>query len=166
MRQREMKIGELAKISGLTTKTIRYYELHRLLDEPQRTMSGYRLYGQGDVERLEFIKKAKRLGLSLEEIRDILDLHKHRQVPCAHVLALLEQKMAQVDALMKDLAEFRNELTLLRDESRARLEQLPAESRICGIIERGIHAKGELALAWLEKGRRHAKDPGPLKITS
>ena len=70
-----MKIGEIAKATGLTTKTIRYYELNRLLEEPDRTDSGYRLYGTKDVERLEFIKKAKRMGLSLEEIRDILLLH-------------------------------------------------------------------------------------------
>ena len=68
-----MKIGEIAKATGLTTKTINYYELHRLLEELERTASGYRLYGQEDVEQLEFVKKAKRFGLSLEKIRDILE---------------------------------------------------------------------------------------------
>ena len=64
--KKSMKIGELAKATGLTTKTIRYYELNRLLEEPERTESGYRVYGQEAVEQLEFVKKAKRLGLSLE----------------------------------------------------------------------------------------------------
>jgi len=147
------KIGELAKATGLTTKTIRYYELSRLLEEPERTESGYRLYGQEDVERLEFVKKAKRLGLSLEEIRDILQIHAQRQAPCVHVLALLDRKLDHVDDVIRDLDEFRKELMRLRVESQVRLEQLPEDARICGIIERGIHGKGQVALTWLE-GRR------------
>ena len=141
-----MKIGELANATGLTTKTIRYYELNRLLEEPRRTDSGYRLYDSEDVERLEFIKKAKSLGLSLEEIRDILLLYEQRQSPCVHVLALLDQKLKQVDKMISELDEFRRELLHLRLESQVRLEQLPEESRICRIIERGIHRKGEVAL--------------------
>ena len=148
-----MKIGEIAKATGLTTKTIRYYELNRLLEEPERTESGYRIYGQEDVERLEFIKKAKGLGLSLEEIRDILLLYEQRQSPCVHVLALLDRKLEQVDDMISKLDEFRRELFRLRLESQVRLEQLPEESRVCGIIERGIHRKGEVALTLL--GGRH-----------
>ncbi len=151
-----MKIGELANATGLTTKTIRYYELNRLLEEPRRTDSGYRLYDSEDVERLEFIKKAKSLGLSLEEIRDILLLYEQRQSPCVHVLALLDRKLEQVDNMISELDEFRRELLHLRLESQVRLEQLPEESRICGIIERGIHHKGEVALTWME-GRRKGK---------
>ena len=134
-----MKIGEIAKATGLTTKTIRYYELNRLMEEPERTESGYRLYGQQDVERLEFVKKAKRLGLSLVEIRDILQLHAQRQSPCVHVLALLDRKLDHLDNIMREMDEFRHELMRLRVESQVRLEQLPDDVRICGIIERGIH---------------------------
>jgi DNA-binding transcriptional MerR regulator len=101
-----------------------------------------------------FIKKAKHLGLSLDEIKGILDLRNQRQTPCVHVLALLDQKLAQADAVIRDLSRFRRELAQLRDESKARLAELPEESQVCGIIERGIHARGELALAWLEKGKR------------
>jgi DNA-binding transcriptional MerR regulator len=158
MAQQRMKVGELAKSTGLTAKTIRYYELLGMLDEPQRTESGYRLYDKEDVERLEFIKKAKRLGLSLEEVRDILVLHKQRQVPCVHVLALLDQKLEQVNVVLRELRIFRKELARLREESQARLDQLPEEASICSIIKRGIHTKGEVALAWLE---RRGKTKGP-----
>ena len=153
---KSMKIGELAKATGLTTKTIRYYELHRLLEDPERTKSGYRMYGEDDVERLEFVKKAKRLGLSLEEIREILILHEQSQAPCVHVLALLDRKLEHVDDTIRELEEFRRELMRLRVESQVRLEQLPEDARICGIIERSIHHRGELALTWLE-GRQMAK---------
>jgi DNA-binding transcriptional MerR regulator len=154
MAQLRMKIGELAQATGLTPKTIRYYELLGLLEEPARTESGYRLYGQEQVERLEFVKKAKRLGLSLDEVREILALHKKKQAPCVHVLALLDQKLEQVDTILKELRVFRKDLGRLREESEARLDQLPEEARICGIIERGVHTKGEVALAWLERRDR------------
>ena len=153
---KELKIGEIGKQTGLTTKTIRYYELLGLLPKPQRTESGYRVYRQEDVERLEFIKKAKRLGLSLDDARDILALHEQQQAPCVHVLALLDQKLEQVEAIIAELDEFRGEMARLRQESEERLERLPESARICGIIEMGIHHKGELALAWLE-GRQMRK---------
>ena len=152
----DLKIGEVAKLTGITTKTIRYYELMGLLPEPQRTESGYRLYGQEDVERLSFIKQAKRLGLSLADIQDILSLHRERQRPCIHVLALLDQKLTELDEVMDDLQRFKEELAQLRKESAERLQKLPQDASICSIIERGIHHKGELALIWLE-GRQKTK---------
>ena len=148
--QAKMKIGELARRTGFSTKAIRYYELLRLLPEPDRTESGYRLYGQKDVERLEFIEKAKHLGFSLEDIRDILVLDERQERPCVHVLALLDQKLKQVDDVLRDLKVFRKELAGLRTESAEQIERLPADAAICGIVERGVHAKGEAALAWLE----------------
>ena len=153
---KNMKIGQLAKATGLTTKTIRHYELHRLLEDPERTESGYRMYGEDDVQRLEFVKKAKRLGLSLEEIREILVLHEQSQAPCVHVLALLDRKLEQVEGIIRELEEFRRELMRLKVESQVRLEQVPEDERICGIIERGVHHRGELALTWLE-GRQMSK---------
>jgi hypothetical protein len=65
---------------------------------------------------------------------------------------LLDQKLERVDRILNELRLFRNELGRLREESQARLDQLPEEARICGIIERGIHTKGEVALAWLQGG--------------
>jgi len=153
-----LKIGQVAREAGMTAKTIRYYELLGLLPEPRRTESGYRLYGQGAVERLEFIKKAKRLGLSLDEIKDILALHEEQQRPCVHVLAFLDRKIAEVGEVIEDLKAFRQDLAWLRAESARQLENLPEGAAICGIIERGIHHRGELALAWLE-GRQMGK-PG------
>ena len=92
-----LKIGELAKRSGATTKTIRYYELLGLLREPERTESGYRLYDEADVERLTFVRKAKTLGFSLTEIKETLALFDSQQAPCVHVLALLDRKILEID---------------------------------------------------------------------
>ena len=162
----DLKIGEMAKLTGLTTKTIRYYELLNLLPEPRRTESGYRLYSEEDVHRLEFIKKAKDLGLGLEDIRDILTLHASHHPPCIHVLALLDQKLEYVDALLQSLTEFRGELGRLRKESAKQLENLPKGAAICSIIDRGIHAKGELALTWLEAREKARKSSRKMLKTS
>ena len=67
-----MKIGEVALATGLGIQTIRFYEDHGLLPAHRRTEGGYRIFADADLERLEFIKKAKRVGLSLAEIKDVL----------------------------------------------------------------------------------------------
>ncbi len=160
------KIGELAQQTGFSTKTIRYYELIGLLSAPERSDAGYRLYGPEDVERLEFVSKAKRLGFSLDDIRDVLLLHEQNEPPCVHVLALLEQKLKQVDGVLKDLRSFRRGLASLHDEATQRLEDMPEGARVCGIIEQGVHAKGEAALAWLEFRRPGKQRTGSPKARS
>ncbi len=148
--RRTLKIGELAKLSGTTTKTIRYYELLGLLHEPDRTDSGYRLYEEKDVERLIFIRKAKSLGFSLTDIGETLTLYDSQQAPCIHVLALLDRKIQEIDQLMDELQELQQELQRLREESAPRVKRDADGSPICGIIEQDIHAKGQAALIWLE----------------
>ena len=147
---RALKIGELAKRSGATTKTIRYYELLGLLHEPERTDSGYRLYDEKDVERLTFIRKAKSLGFSLTDLGETLTLYDSQQAPCVHVLALLDRKIQEIDQLMGELQELQQELQRLQEESAPRVKRDADGSPICGIIEQDIHAKGQAALIWLE----------------
>jgi DNA-binding transcriptional MerR regulator len=151
-----LKIGQVAKTTGLTAKTIRYYELRGLLPEPARTESGYRIFMDRDVEQLKFIRKAKRLGFSLADIHGALSLHRGGKRLCIHVLNLLDRKLIELGEAMEDLRCFRDELTQLRKDSAAILQNLPQDSSICNIIERGVNHKGELALAWLE-GRQKTK---------
>ena len=150
-----MKIGELARATGVTAKTIRFYEAEGLLPKPQRTYSGYRMYSLEDARRLEFIRKAKRLGLSLGDVRGVLQLHDRSEPTCVHVRSLLEEKLSQVDRALKDLREFRGELAHLRDEAGTLIDCHPSGGQICGIIEQsGIRAT-EHTLAWVE-GRKNA----------
>ncbi len=155
---RMLKIGELAKLSGTTTKTVRYYELLGLLHEPERTDSGYRLYEEKDVERLTFIRKAKSLGFSLTDIGETLTLYDSQQAPCIHVLALLDRKIQEIDRLVGELQELQRELLRLREESAPRVERCADGSSICEIIEQGTQGKGQAALTWFE-GRQMGK-PG------
>ena len=130
-----MKIGELAKATGLTTKTIRFYEGEGLITNPPRTPSGYRKYGPKDLDRLDFILKAKRLGLSLPDIRNVLYLHDRNEPTCEHVRSILEEKLNQVEKALQDLQVFRIELMRLGDESQTIVDCKPMGGRICSIIE-------------------------------
>lgn len=131
-----MKIGELAKLTGLTAHTIRFYEGAGLLPNPPRTPSGYRSYTEADVARLTFILKAKQVGLSLEDVKGILQLHDRRQPTCVHVRSLLQDKLDQVDRSIQDLQDFKIELERLKDEGRDLIDCRPMGGNICSIIER------------------------------
>jgi DNA-binding transcriptional MerR regulator len=110
-----MRIGELAATAGVSAKTIRYYEAIGLLPPPARTLAGYRTYGPADRERLHFIRTARDLGLTLAEIRAVLDLRDGGQPPCTHVRELLNHKIAAIDAQLRALTAWRRELVRLRD---------------------------------------------------
>lgn len=130
-----MKIGELAATTGFPPKTIRYYESEGLLGLPERTEAGYRTYGQIDRERLLFVRKAKRLGLSLAEIRSVLQLYDRQEPTCVHVKSLLDAKLAQVEAAINELADLRRTLLQLRQSAGTLEDCRPAGGRICGIVE-------------------------------
>ncbi|HEY9691010.1 MAG TPA: heavy metal-responsive transcriptional regulator [Oculatellaceae cyanobacterium] len=96
-----LKIGEVAIRSGIPVKTIRYYEDIGLLKSTvQRSESGYRLFGSQVLNRLAFIKRAQSLGLSLNEIQEILNIHDSGKLPCGAVKEHLE---AKVEAIAKQI---------------------------------------------------------------
>ena len=130
-----MKIGELARATGLSTKTIRFYEAEGLIPNPPRTDSGYRTYAELDVARLAFILKAKRLGLSLDEVKGILQLHDWSEPTCLHVRSLLEEKVGQIETAIQDLLSFKEELESLRDQATSLVDCRPLGGNICSIIE-------------------------------
>ncbi len=113
---RQVRIGQLARQLGLNPKTIRYYESIGLLPEPARTEAGYRLYDADDRERLAFIRKAQAVGLTLDEIGQLLALHHNGEMPRTYVGDLVDQKLAAVDAQLQDLQDFRADLLALRAE--------------------------------------------------
>ena len=133
-----MHIGELAARFGLNSKTIRYYEEIGLLPRADRSESGYRRYDERDVEHLGFIRRAKTLGLSLDEIHDILSVWQEGAPPCGQVLELIDLKIGVIDQRIADLVAFRADLTTLRaawtDEDK-RLRRAAPSACICPIIE-------------------------------
>ncbi len=108
-----MKIGELGDRCGVSTKAIRYYESIGLLDEPDRTASGYRDYASEAVERLRFIRDAQATGLTLAEISSVLELKSVGERSCAHTTALIEAHVDAIDAQVAQLRSARKELAAL-----------------------------------------------------
>ena len=108
-----LRIGELGERVGLSTATLRYYESLGLLGEPERSPSGYRLYGDDDEERLRFIIRAKALDLSLDEIRSLLDLW--RQGTCTETRStlrhLVAHKIREARSRAQEAEAFADQLT-------------------------------------------------------
>ena len=119
-----MTIGELAAALRLNPKTIRYYEEVGLLPEPRRSESGYRLYSRPEMERLRLVKRAKLLGLSLAEIKGIVEyaIDGHCNALERQLLSLVEAKLTEIDEKIGDLAAFRNNLRQYHNDLSSRLE--------------------------------------------
>jgi MerR family mercuric resistance operon transcriptional regulator len=105
-----MTIGKVAKASGVAIETIRFYEKEGLLEPPARRTSGYREYEDTVVPRLLFIRRAKELGFTLGEIRELLALRLDRKASCGRVKQRTEAKIADIEAKMKSLGRMKRAL--------------------------------------------------------
>jgi DNA-binding transcriptional MerR regulator len=109
-----LRIGALARASGYSDKALRYYEQIGLLRPNAHTSAGYRVYAHDAVERLRFVKNAQSLGLSLNDIQQILDITDSGRVPCEHMLSVVDRELAQIAAQLHRLQALRGELSGLR----------------------------------------------------
>lgn len=129
-----MKVGEAAEAAGVTPKAVRLWESKGLLPPAGRTASGYRVFTEDDVDILRFIRRAKSMDLSLEEIGDVLDLQRHGAVTCGRVTELLDAHIGRIDRTMAELRRLRR--TLDRARRTAREGQARGEEAVvCHIIE-------------------------------
>jgi DNA-binding transcriptional MerR regulator len=101
------RIGDLAEVAGVTVDTLRYYEREGLLPRAGRTAGGFRLYSEETEQRLQFIKQARELGLSLREIRQLVDPKNGR---CSAMRKVIVDRLAYVDRRLHDLTSFRRTL--------------------------------------------------------
>lgn len=108
-----LKIGQLASRAGVNIDTVRYYERAGLLPEPPRRPSGYRAYDDGAVRRLRFIRRAKTLGFTLEEIGELLSISAKRDVRAVKRAA--KRKLLAVDERLAELQRIRDALAGLID---------------------------------------------------
>lgn len=114
-----MKIGEVAKRSGSGIETIRFYEREGLLLEPERRPSGYRQYDEATVERLDYIRRAKELGFTLAEIRDLLELS-FADSNCEHIYQRAEAKLIDIEAKIRSLQQMKRSLGKILERCRAK----------------------------------------------
>jgi Cu(I)-responsive transcriptional regulator len=103
-------IGEAATASGMPADNIRYYEKIGLLAKPSRTEGNYRTYGPTEVRRLSFIRRARELGFSIEQVREMLELTPHHEHDCGRVDQLTHEHLVSIDRKIADLTALRHEL--------------------------------------------------------
>ena len=112
-----MRIGELAERAGTTSKTLRFYEEQGLLPPADRTPSGYRDYAPDAVARIDFVHRGQAAGLTLAQIRQILDIRDSGHAPCEHVRDLLDARLAEIEQQIAQLAALRDTITELRRDA-------------------------------------------------
>lgn len=132
---RQLKIGEVSRISGIGVEALRFYEKSGLLDRPARSYSGYRLYDESVIERLDFIKKAQVLGFSLDEIKQLIMHKRAGENPCAEVREIVKTRLAELEERIAQMVQYRDELAAALGEWEKTGE---AEGHVCGLIE-GSH---------------------------
>ncbi len=126
------RIGELAKICDVKADTLRFYEKHGLLAPQSRSESGYRLYSSQDLQKMQFILRAKAVGFSLKEIQELLSIRVESDThTCFELKGIADSKLAQVEAKLKELELFRQSLQKLSNSCCGGMEA----ATHCSILE-------------------------------
>lgn len=126
-------IGQVTSLSGIAIRTIRYYESLGLIKSSGRTEGGFRQFSVDVLTRLAFIKRAQSLGLSLEEIGDILAVYDQGEPPCGEIKEKLLEKLAQIDGQIAQLLTLRAQIRELLAGWHHKSDQ--QEDKICPIIQ-------------------------------
>jgi len=130
----ELRIGDVATRAGVSVDTVRYYERLKLLPRAGRTAGGFRLFGSESVERVQFIKQAQELGLTLDEIKGLLATGGAEE--CRRVRDLLSKKIGELDSKMTAMKDFRR--TLARHLSACERElETHGDSACCPVVAGG-----------------------------
>ncbi len=133
-----MKIGELKKESGVPIKTIRYYEELGLIKAERRTEGGFRLFSRAILPRLGFIKRARSLDFSLQDISSFLEIYDRGEIPCDEVKQNIQEKILEIEEKILNLEELKAQLiVMLFDTSTVSPSK---EGIICPIIQQEIGA--------------------------
>jgi MerR family Zn(II)-responsive transcriptional regulator of zntA len=129
-----MRIGELAAAAGTTTKTLRFYEDSGLLPPTDRAANGYRDYGPEALSRLDFIRRGRVAGLTLAQIREVIDIRGAGEAPCQQVHALFTARVLDIERQIADLDALRADLIQRRDQAgEADPSACPAET-VCRYV--------------------------------
>jgi MerR family transcriptional regulator, copper efflux regulator len=133
VQEKTKQIGTIAKESGVPIKTIRYYEELGLLKVAGRSEGGFRLFESDVLSRLNFIKRAQSLGLSLLEIKDFLGIYDRGELPCDRIEEKLQDKVAAIDKQIQELKIFKQELQVLL----AKWQPVSSQpDKICPLVQR------------------------------
>lgn len=131
-------IGELSQQTGVSTQTIRYYERIALLPEPRRAANDYRVYDEADINRLQFVTRARQLDFSLDDIAEILAFRERNEAPCSVVMEVMAQQIVEVDRRIADLIRLREELAGLHRIGLTMPEDIEMKRCVCHLIKSGL----------------------------
>jgi DNA-binding transcriptional MerR regulator len=136
---RLLRCGEVARLTGFSVKTLHYYEEKGLVESVGRTEAGHRLYGEEEVARLTFIKRAKLLGLTLKETRELVSLAagRNRGEIMSRLEEILEEKLEETERRIGELSAFRERLLSYRRRvlKAEPLERCETETGFCRCLE-------------------------------
>jgi DNA-binding transcriptional MerR regulator len=133
---KNLQIGQLAQAAGTSAKTIRFYEEAGLLPPAYRAENGYRVYGEEDAQRLRFIRQARRLDFTLDDLKEVLALRDRGEAPCRYVMQLLQKKSTEIEERIRQLQELQQELHGLAQQA-AQLpdDDIEMKACVCHLIE-------------------------------
>jgi len=138
------QIGDTSSRTGLSTKTIRYYEEIHLTPPAERSSNGYRIYTDADVDRLGFIRSARALDFSLEDIEEILAFRDREEPPCQYVMDLMKDHIDKISDRIKELERLRDELGDLVEIGLTLPEDIQMKSCICHVIQLDAYKKEKM----------------------
>ena len=158
---RALRSGELARLAGVSTDTLRHYERKGVLARPRRSPSGYRLYTHAAVERVLLVRRALGVGFSLDELARVLSVRDRGAAPCREVRALAAAKLAEVEERLAQLIELREQLRSILKEWDVRLSRTSKgaragllESLAAGSVVTSVGKQGALKNGLKGKGRK------------
>lgn len=130
-----MEIRQLSEQTNVPAKTIRFYEEIGLLPSPQRKSNGYREYSEADVDRLKLVAGARRVDLSLEDIKEILDLRDRQLAPCSVLLDLLDRKANEIHRRINELERLERDLKKLHSLGLTfRTDDVEGKNCVCHLV--------------------------------
>jgi len=130
-----MKISQLAKLSGVPSKTIRYYEEIGLTPNAYRSSNGYREYNQADIDRLAFIRRCRELRIPIEQIKKLVQVRMDEKAPCKEVDLLIAEQLKNVQHTMAELTLLEETLITLAHSCQ---NDVVAECEILHRLQRGL----------------------------
>ncbi|MEZ8144065.1 zinc-responsive transcriptional regulator [Enterovibrio norvegicus FF-33] len=134
-----LQIGQLAKQAGVSGDTLRFYEKVGLLKPTSRSESGYRLYNEDALSRVHFIMKAKRLGLTLDDIQEMLEIRlEASQHSCAEVKGITQKKLDEIDQKIAELTQIRVALKKINDACCGHADDNASHCSILGALETNV----------------------------
>ena len=131
-----LHVTELARLAGVTPATVRYYSRVGLLQPQREPSNGYRCFSESDKHRVVFIRRAQALGLTISDIKSILDTSDRGEAPCDHVRALVEERLNTVQEQLSELQTIETRISQTLTAWAETDEKAPRDGEICPLIDR------------------------------